>query len=338
MADRQAVALLTSTAVERIRALAGSLWVRALVSAGLLAAVAVTIDFGAARDRLAAGSWGWFVGAVVALFASFLLAGLRWRLFLDAAAIATTTYLAIRAYLIGAFTNNFLPGQAGGDVTRAWVASRPGTRTSSITTVVVDRATALACLVFAAWISFAADPEPVAGTLVAALGAATGALVVLLAVAALLVRGGTGLGRRLPPRAQVWLAEARSTVRACARVGVLARTAVLGLAFEALVILALWLVAKAIDFDVSYSVLAVVLPPVLIVSALPISIAGYGVREASFVVLLGHVGIGSTDATLLSLVGGVAFALASLPGGLLLLQRSPAQPPERVSRPGASGP
>ena len=191
----------------------------------------------------------------------------------------------------------------------------PGTRTSSITTVVVDRATALACLVFAAWISFAADPEPVAGTLVAALGAATGALVVLLAVAALLVRGGTGLGRRLPPRAQVWLAEARSTVRACARVRVLARTSVLGLAFEALVILALWLVAKAIDLDVSYSVLAVVLPPVLIVSALPISIAGYGVREASFVVLLGHVGIGSTDATLLSLIGGVAFALASLPGG-----------------------
>jgi hypothetical protein len=80
------------------------------------------------------------------------------------------------------------------------------------------------------------------------------------------------------------------------------------------------------------------MPPVLMVSALPVSIAGYGVREASFVVLLGRVGIDSTDATLLSLVGGVAFALASLPGGLLLLQRSPAQPPERVSPPGASGP
>ena len=84
----------------------------------------------------------------------------------------------------------------------------------------------------------------------------------------------------------------------------------------------------AIDLDVSYSVLAVVLPPVLIVSALPISIAGYGVREASFVVLLGDVGIGSTDATLLSLIGGVAFALASIPGGLLLLQRAPVQPGE----------
>jgi uncharacterized membrane protein YbhN (UPF0104 family) len=321
--------------VEQLRALAGSFWVRALVSAGLLAAVFLTIDFGAARDRLAAGSWGWFAGAVAALFVSFLLAGLRWRLFLDAAAIATTTYLAIRAYLIGTFTNNFLPGQAGGDVTRAWVASRPGTRTSAITTVVIDRATALVCLVLVAWIALAADPEPVAGTLVAALAVATGALLVVLAVAVLLVRGGSGLGRRLPPRAQVWLGEARSTARACARAAVLGRTAVLGIAFEGLVILALWLVARAIDLDVSYSVLAVVLPPVLIVSTLPISIAGYGVREASFVVLLGRVGIDSTDATLLSLVGGVAFALASLPGGLLLLQRAPAQPAERVSRPGA---
>ena len=311
---------------------------RALVSAGLLAAVAVTIDFGAARDRLSEGSWGWFVGAVTTLFATFLLAGVRWRLFLDAASIATTTYLAIRAYLIGAFTNNFLPGQAGGDVTRAWVVSRPGTRTSAITTVVIDRLTALACLVLIAWIALAADPGAVPGTLVGALGAATGALAVVLVVAVLLVRGGGGLGRRLPPRAQVWLREGRSTARRCARPAVLARTAVLGLAFEALVILALWFVARSIDVDVSYSVLAVVVPPVLIVSALPISIAGYGVREASFVVLLGRVGIDSTDATLLSLVGGVAFALASLPGGLLLLQRSPARRAERVSRPGASGP
>ena len=54
---------------------------------GLLAAVALTIDFGAARDKLSEGSWGWFVGAVAALFGSFLLAGLRWRLFLDAATI-----------------------------------------------------------------------------------------------------------------------------------------------------------------------------------------------------------------------------------------------------------
>jgi uncharacterized membrane protein YbhN (UPF0104 family) len=324
--------------MERLRSLAGSLWVRALVSAGLLAAVLLTVDFGAARDKLAEGSWGWFVGAVVALFASFLVAGFRWRLFLDAAAIATTTFLSIRAYLIGAFTNNFLPGQAGGDVTRAWVVSRPGTRTSAITTVVVDRATALACLVLAAWIALAADPEPVAGTLIAALAASTAALVVGLGVAALLVRGGTGLGRRLPPRARVWLTEAQSTVRACVRARVIARTAALGLAFEGLVILALWLVAKAIDVDVSYSVLAVVLPPVLIVSALPISIAGYGVREASFVVLLGHVGIGSTDATLLSLIGGVAFAIASLPGGLLLLQRAPVEPAKPVSRSGASGP
>jgi hypothetical protein len=206
---------------------------------------------------------------------------------------------------------------------------------TAITTVVVDRATALACLVLVAWIAVAVDPGPVPGTLIGALGASTAALVVVLAVAAVLVRGGTGLGRRLPERAQGWLAEARDAVRACARPAVLARTAALGLAFEGLVILALWLVARAIDLDVSYSVLAVVLPPVLIVSALPISIAGYGVREASFVVLLGDVGIGSTDATLLSLIGGVAFALASLPGGLLLLQRAPAEP---VSRPGASGP
>ena len=43
--------------LELLRRLAGSLWVRALVSAGLLAAVATQIDFGTIRGRISGGSW-----------------------------------------------------------------------------------------------------------------------------------------------------------------------------------------------------------------------------------------------------------------------------------------
>ena len=307
--------------MERLRRLAGSLWVRAVVSAGLLAAVLTQIDFAAARDRLSGGSWGLFVAAVAVLFSSFLLAAIRWHLFLEAAAISTTRYLAVRAYLIGTFTSNFLPGQLGGDVTRVWVAAQPGARMRAGATVVVDRATALACLLAVAWLALAADPAPVAGALVVALAASTAAFLVGLGAVWILVRGGTGLGRRVRPRGRVWITEARAAARACLHWPVVWPTVLLGLAFEGLVIGSLWLTARAIDLDVPYSVLAVTVPPVLIVSALPISIAGFGVREASFVVLLGKVGISTTDATLLSLMGGIAFAIASLPGGLLLLSR-----------------
>lgn len=310
---------------------------RAFVSAGLLALLATRVDFGTVRSRLSGGSWGWFAAAVGLLLASFVVAALRWFLFLRAAGVKTTPSGAVRAYLIGTFTTNFLPSQIGGDVTRAWVAGEAGTRIRSATTVVIDRATALACLVLVGWLAFATDPHPVPGTLLAALGAAAGALVAAGLVIAAAVRAHTWLSRLTPARLRGSASDVRATARACFRGSIIWQTVLLGLAFQGLATSSVWLVARSISLHVPFSVLAVTLPSVLIVTVLPISIAGYGVREGSYVLLLGHAGVSTSDATLLSVLSGVVFALASLPGGLSLLRRRglPVQLPE-VRSPGGA--
>src|SRR5262249_44072463 len=155
---------------------------------------------------------------------------------------------------------------------------------------IVDRATAIGCLVLTAWLALAADPSAVPGALVGALAAATGALVLAGLVAAVLVSGTTRVTRLLPDRFRRSAAEARDTVRACVRWPVLWRTIGLGAAFQALVVLSVWFLAQAIALDLAFAVVAATLPPVLIVAALPISIAGYGVREGSYVLLLDNVG------------------------------------------------
>jgi hypothetical protein len=66
--------------LETLRRLAGSFWIRLLVSAGLLAVVATQIDFHTVGSRISGASWGWFVAAIAVLFASFLVAALRWQL------------------------------------------------------------------------------------------------------------------------------------------------------------------------------------------------------------------------------------------------------------------
>src|SRR5207237_4553324 len=122
-------------------------------------------------------------------------------------------------------------------------------------------------------------------------------------------------------RAGARLGDARRATRACLRARVLRTTLAAGLVFQGLVVLALWLLARAIGLTVPFSVLAVALPPVLIAATAPISIGGFGVREGMFVLLLRHAGVGPTDATVLSLLSAAAFALASLPGALALLRR-----------------
>src|SRR5262245_66656259 len=87
--------------LELLRRLAGSIWVRAAVSVGLLALVATQIDFGTIHNRLSGGSWGWFALAVVVLFVSFVVGGLRWHIFLEAAGVPATRRKAVDAYLIG---------------------------------------------------------------------------------------------------------------------------------------------------------------------------------------------------------------------------------------------
>ncbi len=51
---------------------------------------------------------------------------------------------------------------------------------------------------------------------------------------------------------------------------------------------------------------------------MPISIGGFGVREGSYVVLLGGASISATDATLISVLSIAALFVASLPGAWLL--------------------
>jgi uncharacterized membrane protein YbhN (UPF0104 family) len=307
--------------VELLRRLAGSPWLRALVSAGLLAVVALQIDFADAGEQLADARWGLFAAATATLLASFVVGGLRWWLFLRAAAVETSAESALRAYLIGSFVNTFLPSQVGGDVARAWIAGTRGTRMRAGATVVIDRATALGCLIAIACAGVLVDVRSVPWEVAVALGAAAAAFAATLPAALVLVGAGARFRHRLPDRVGRWGADAVAAARACLRPSVLRPTIAIGLAFQGLVALALWLMARSIDVDAPFAVIVAVVPPILIATAAPVSIGGLGVREGLYVLLLGYAGVDATDATLLSLLSGLAFVIASLPGAAALLVR-----------------
>jgi uncharacterized protein (TIRG00374 family) len=306
----------------RARRAVGSVFVRAVVTALLLALVASQVNWSAAADRLVNGSWAWFAAAVATLFASQLLAAARWRLLLAGVGLERAPLAVIRAYLIGVFVNSFLPTAVGGDVARAWlVASRERALVRALLSVVVDRFLAFWALVALAWILLPTDPTAVPSSLVLALlalsvgGIASSALMLWFAL-----YGGGRLARRLPRQVLEWAREIREALRLYrARPRLLAIAALLGLGFQLLVVGAVWLIANAIDLNVALSLLAVVTPLVLAVTLVPISIAGFGVREGGMVLFLGAAGYSATEATLLSLTGVGALVVSSLPGAAAMV-------------------
>jgi len=69
--------------------------------------------------------------------------------------------------------------------------------------------------------------------------------------------------------------------------------------------------------EVSFTSMMVLVPPVLLISMLPISVAGWGVREGAMVVALNLVGAPAHQSLALSICFGLCLVAISLPGGVL---------------------
>ena len=82
---------------------------------------------------------------------------------------------------------------------------------------------------------------------------------------------------------------------------------------------AAYLIARSLGIEVAPVAMIAVISMVTLATALPISIGGWGVREASFVSLLGILGVDREAALLLSVEFGLLSMLVSLPGGLIWL-------------------
>jgi uncharacterized membrane protein YbhN (UPF0104 family) len=59
--------------------------------------------------------------------------------------------------------------------------------------------------------------------------------------------------------------------------------------------------------------------PTLLIMMIPVSIAGWGVREASMIVALGYAGVGAADAFAISVAFGLINVIAGIAGGILWL-------------------
>jgi uncharacterized protein (TIRG00374 family) len=294
-----------------------SLPVRLAVTAVLLAILATEIDWDAAWERISAGSPGWLLLGVLLLDLGLLAGAARWHLLLT----GTPWRETLRVYFMGAFANNFLPTGFGGDAVRSVVAAQGGTGLArSTATVLVDRVTALGTLLVLGWVLAIADPDAVPELLLGLLAALT-ALVVAAYVPVRLASSSAWVRERVPVRLVPLAAAIGSTLRELAADRArLVRFVVLGLVYQVLVVASVWCGARTIGLELPYALLAVTVPLVLVLTALPVSLAGFGVREGSFAVLLGTADVAATDATLISLLSVVTLALASLPGAVAIVR------------------
>lgn len=251
---------------------------RLAVSTGLIVALGSFIDWREILRRLASADFSWFVVAVISGFIANLISAWRWRriaLTLGLRAPAQSIFLA---YGRGVTLNTLLPGATlGGDTFRTLALHRLGNPLlSAAASVLLDRLAGLwALFVWSAlaWLFLFVDTAP------SALRASAWPHLLVLALAILAPFVVATLAARLSASRWRWLDRvARLSIETarCARTTFFSSTLV---QFFSLAALAAAL--AAIGVKLSPPFLVALAAPVFLATALPVSVGGFGTREAA---------------------------------------------------------
>ena len=292
--------------------------VRIIITVGLFAALMSRLDTGRIIEILSQGSPSLFLLAVAVLVAINPFVALRWHLILgDQKSIGPS--VLFRILLVGWFFNQVLPTGIGGDAVRAWRCKLSGiSLTTAISSILLDRASGYFVLIVIYAISLPAllaivtDPLQ-QRLLVLVLAAAISALAALFLIDRL-PRPVLRL-RLVAPLADLSV-EARRVFFDVQRV---VPILVFAAASIGLTILSADLAARCVHLDLSFGRWLVILPPVALLQLLPVSLGGWGVREAALVVILGKLGVPGETALAASLCIGLSQIVVGLPGGVIWL-------------------
>lgn len=302
--------------------------VRAVVSVALLGVVLRSIDLGSLWTRVRATSPGWIALAIGSYAVMLWLSVWRWNLLLHAQHVEVGRRRLTESLWVSLFFNNFLPSNIGGDVVRVSdTAASAGSKTLATTIILVDRALGLAALVVVASAgslaaSLAGVHVPGARWLWVAFGAGLAAAVPVMAVPRLVAHA------LAPVRAvgHPWVVERAqrledAIVKFRAAPGALAGAFAGALAVQAIIVAFHLLVARGLAVPLPVFLGAVLIPVSLVVQMAPVSINGFGVREAVFAFFFSRFGLPTDAAVALSLVATGIVMIISLGGGVIFAVR-----------------
>jgi uncharacterized membrane protein YbhN (UPF0104 family) len=83
-----------------------------------------------------------------------------------------------------------------------------------------------------------------------------------------------------------------------------------------------WCAVRSISAPADFEQVFMLIPPVMLITMMPISIAGWGVREATMMVAFGYAGLAQTDGTVVSILFGTVSFFVGAAGGLVWILSS----------------
>lgn len=265
-----------------------------------------------------------FLAAIGLYILMAYLSSLRWKLLVPYQSRISRLF---SIYMIGSFFNTYMPGIVGGDAAKAYYLNKElnaaGAVSSaqdpkdvmnplvvSIASVFMDRYIGLSALLCIGIVAFPfglgyLQKASVHWPVIWVLPAATA---IFIASSLLIFRFRIGERFKFLVKTYNYFQFYRS------KTNIMANVFIYSIIIQLINVLSVYVVARGLSLDISFLLLLIFLPIIILVSFLPLSISGLGLREGSFIILLGSTGIPAEKSMTLSLVWFLSVFVAGLWG------------------------
>jgi len=288
---------------------------RILITALLFYLIFRSVDMKGVLEELKSIDAAFLALALLFQLLSTLVASYRWYLIMHLLGFGQTLYYYVGSYFKGTFFNQALPTSIGGDAVRVLDAGKIGKgHKEAFYGVFIDRVIGLSGLMLLNLIALIASPDLLPSGIQMLIG--------LIAVA-----GIVGVGVLLMLRHLQWLTRYKvtrmfhhisgrlalvfHTIRSTA-----AQTG-LSLVIHFLTMASVFSVGKSLGMELPFLTFLVLVPPALLLTVIPVSLAGWGVRESAMIGLFLLLKSGVPEKTTvlsMSLVYGLLLIVVSIPG------------------------
>ena len=271
--------------------------------------------------------WRWLWVGVAVFFGCSLLATVRWKVLLDVQDVHMGWLRIWQLFMIGMFFNLFMLGSTGGDVVKMFLTMREtkNNKAAALLSVFMDRVIGMLALIFLSVAVLYVRYDVLSHTRGSA--ALVTVLLWLLAAALVIIVGmftfsAFGwvhyLPRWTPLRGRIvemsvachmYAKGWRQTIWAF----------LVSFPLFAMFFLTFYCAARAFTDQLGLLDVFSVMPIVAVITAIPVSVSGIGLRESLFVSLLAPFGVTAAVATLISVAGFLINTVGSLAGGVVFL-------------------
>ncbi len=250
--------------------------------------------------------------------------GWRWQIIAHICNIQYRLRDAVELCFIGTFFNQMLLSSIGGDAVRVYRLYRNGFSISkSFNSILLDRIMAVFALVLLSIIGFtilgwSTMPMELSGILLAIVVLALAGLVVLLFADRIPLPHSISHLRLISSLIQI-SADARHLLLSPVEI---IKVSVASIIVQIAASTAFWLLGYYVGLNVDFFMCIAIFPLAMTLTILPISVAGWGVREGAIVMAFNLVGGNSAEALITSILFGLATAIAALPGTIFWFKSS----------------